>query len=137
MIYLACRGITIVVARLVFVAGIYLLPMNIGVEVAAMLCVTVSETCGGKSLAVVVYDHGAKAYLITSVPVDIGNAEVMISLSLPRSIGIVEPSPALLQRVCSRVNIVCYHLVTCVYTTCKEDAWFLAVEIRSTEEVLA
>ena len=137
MIYLACRGITIVVARLVFVAGVNLLSVNIRIEVAAMLCVTMSETCCGKSLAIVIDNHGAETYLVASVPVDIGNAEVMISLSLPRSVGIVEPSPALLQRMCGRVNIVCNHLVTCVYTTCKEDAWFLAVEIRSTEEVLA
>ena len=137
MVNLACRGITVVVAGIVLVAGVNLLSMNIWIEVAAMLCVTMSETCGGKSLAIVVYDHRAETYLITSVPVDIGNAEVMISLSLPRSVGIVEPSPALLQRVCGRVDIVCNHLVTCVYTTCEEDAWFLAVEIRSTEEVLA
>ena len=39
--------------------------------------------------------------------------------------------------MCSRVNVVCNKLMSCINTATKEDARMLAVEIWRTEEVLA
>ena len=95
-----------------------------------------TEACSRQSLTIIVDNHRTEYYLIATVQVNVGNSIVVISLSLPRAIGIIKPAPTLLQCVCCWVYIKCYHLMTCVDTTCKEDAWLLAVKIWSTEEML-
>ena len=102
-----------------------------------MLSVTMTEACGRQSLTIVVDNHRTEYYLIATVHINVGNSIVVISLSLPRTIGIVKPAPTLLQGVCSRVYIKGYHLMTGIDTTCKEDAWLLAIKIWSTEEMLS
>ena len=67
----------------VFVAGEDFLAVAIGVEVAAVLGVAMSQTGGGESLPVVVDDHGAEDNLVAAVPVHIGDAEIMVALAKP------------------------------------------------------
>ena len=130
-------GITIVVARLVLVAGIDFLSVDIWVEVAAMLGVAMSETRSGKSFSVVVDDHRTKHDFVASVPIHIGNAVVVVALTFPRAIGIVVPTPTFHQLVGSRVHIVGNHLVAGVDATCEEDAWLAPIEVWRSEEILA
>ena len=102
-----------------------------------MLSVTMTEACGRQSLTIVVDNHRAIYYLIATVHINVGNSIVVISLSLPWTIGIIIPAPTLLQGVCSRVYIKGYHLMTGINTASKEDAWLLAIKIWSTKEMLS
>ena len=47
-----------------------------------MLGITMTKTGGRKAFAIIINDHRAEAYLITSVPVDIGNGIIVIALSV-------------------------------------------------------
>ena len=96
-----------------------------------------SEACGRQSLTIVVDNHRAEYYLIATVHINICNSIVVISLSLPRTIGIIKPAPTLLQCMCCWVYIKGYHLMTGIDTASKEDAWLLAIKIWSTEEMLS
>ena len=110
--------------------------MHIGVEVAHVFSVTVSQTCGGKSLAVVVNDHGTKNNFVSAIPIDISNSVVMITLSLPWTVGVVVPLPTYFQLVGGRVHIVSNHLMTGVDASCQEDAGLATIQIRCAEEEL-
>ena len=101
-----------------------------------MLSISMTETCCRQSLTIIVDNHRAKHYLIAAVHINVGNSIVVISLSLPWTIGIVKPAPTLLQCVCCWVYIISYHLMTSVDTTSQEDAWFLTIKIWSTKEML-
>ena len=57
VINLAGCGITIVVGRKVLVAGCNFLPMNIRIEIANMMGIAMTKTCGAQSMPVVVYHH--------------------------------------------------------------------------------
>ena len=80
---LAGGGVAIVVGRLVFVAGIDFMSVHIGVEVAVVLGIAVTESRGGESVSVVVDDHGTEANLIATVPVHIGHGIVMVAVAIP------------------------------------------------------
>ena len=103
-----------------------------------MLSIAMTETSSGKSLAIIVNNHRTPYYLITSIPIHIGYDIVVITLTIPRrTLLIVGPLPANIQRMSIRIHIVCDELMAGIDTTTQEDAWMLAIQIRSTEEVLA
>ena len=109
----------------------------IRIKVADMLCVTVSETGGAESLTIVVDDHRAEADLVASVPVDISDTIVMVSLSIPgASRSVAVPTPACGELMCRRIHVEGNHLVASIDATCEEDAGLMTVEIGRTEEVL-
>ena len=54
---LSCSGIAQVISRMVFIASKELLSVAIGVKVAHMLRVSMSQACGGKSFTIVVDGH--------------------------------------------------------------------------------
>ena len=85
-----------------------------------MLCVAVAVTCCGKSFAIVVYDHRAVDDFIASVPVHVGDTEVVVSFAEPWAARfIVEPPPTLHQFVGFRIHIVGNHLVARVDAACQ------------------
>ena len=133
---LAGGGITEVVAGVVFVASEELLSVAVGVEVAHMLGIAVSQSGGGQSLAVVVDGHRTEHNLIPSVPVDVGHDIVVVTLSVPAAWRIVVPGPAGRELVGGGIHVVGNHLVAGIDTTGEEDAGLLAVQIRGTEEIL-
>ena len=101
-----------------------------------MLCITVSQSGGAESLAVVVYHHGTEDNLIASIPIDITNGEVVESVAKPWTAAIVGvPAPALSQLVGVGIYIEGTHLVAGVATASKKDAGLASVEIRCTEIV--
>ena len=116
--------------------GIYLQAWSIGIQIANVLSIAVTKASSRESLAVVVDDHRAEDNLVAAVQVDVCYAVVMVSLSLPRAVGIVEPAPALLQLVGLRVYIIGNHLMTGIDAAGQEDARLASIEIGSTEEVL-
>ena len=133
----AASRIAVVGTGLVLIASKDLLSFAVGVEVAAMLCVAVAVTCCGKSFAIVVYDHRAVDDFIASVPVHVGDAEVVVSFAEPWAARfIVEPPPTLHQFVGFRIHIVGNHLVARVDAACQKDARMAAVQIRRTEKEL-
>ena len=81
------------------------------VEVGSMLSVSMSTSCCTESFAVVVDNHRAIDYLITSVQIHIVDAEVVETLSEPRTTAcLLFPIPALRQFVCRRVDIESLHV---------------------------
>ena len=50
-------GVAVVHGRMIFVASENLLSVSVGVEVAAVLCVAMSQSCGRESLSVVIDHH--------------------------------------------------------------------------------
>ena len=130
-------GIAEIGSGFVFVAGLDFLSFVVGVEVTAMLCVTVAVACCGKAFAVVVNDHRTVDDFITSVPIYVGNTEVVVSFSEPWAARfVVEPPPTFHQFVGFRIHIVGNHLVACVDAACQKDARMAAVQIRRTEKEL-
>ena len=129
-------GIAVVVARMVFQASINLMTVDVRIQVAHMFCISVPQACGGESLAVVINDHTAKDDLIASVPIDIGHAVVVVTVALPRTVGIAIPLPTHLQFMGGGVHVVGNHLVAGVDASGKEDTRFLAVEVGGAEEML-
>lgn len=130
-------GIAEIGSGFVFVAGLDFLSFVVGVEVTAMLCVTVAVACCGKAFAVVVNDHRTVDDFITSVPIYVGNTEVVVSFSEPWAARfVVEPPPTLHQFVGFRIHIVGNHLVARVDAACQKDARMAAVQVRRTEKEL-
>ena len=111
--------------------------MHIGVEVAHVVCVAVSQAGGGQAAAVVVDHHRAEHDLVAAVEVDVGNRVVVVALAVPRAAGrVAVPGPALGERVGGWVHVVGNHLVAGVDAAGQEDAGLAAVEIWRAEEVL-
>ena len=138
IIYLAGCCITIVVGWIILITSEHLLTMDIRIEISYMLSITMTETCGREALTIIIYNHRTPYYLITSIPIHIGNDIVVIALTIPRRTWlVVGPLPANLQVVSLWIHIVCDELVAGIDTTAQEDAWMLAIQIRSAEEVLA
>ena len=138
IIYLAGSCIAIVVGRSILVAGKHLLTMDIRIKITYMLGITMTETCGRETHTIIINHHGTPYNLITSIPIHIGNDIVVIALTIPRRTRlVVGPLPANIQRMSLRIYIVGDKLMTGIDTTTQEDAWMLAIQIRSTEEVLA
>ena len=137
IIYLAGSCITIVVGWIILITSEHLLTMDIRIKITYMLGITMTETSSRKSLTVIVNNHRTPYNLITSIPIHIGNDIVVITLTIPRRTRlVVGPLPANIQRMSIRIHIVCDKLVAGIDTTTQEDAWMLAIQIRSTEEVL-
>ena len=137
IIDLAGGSVAIVIGGRVLVAGKDFLSVAIGIEVAHMLGVAMSEAGSTESLAVVVDDHRAEADLVASVPVDISNRIVVVSLPVPGTARrVAVPAPACGELVCRRIHVEGNHLVAGVDTAGEEDAGLVTVEIRSAEEVL-
>ena len=103
-----------------------------------MLSVAVSQTSRGKSLAVIIDSHRTKHNLIPSIHIHIGNGKIMIAITKPRvrPSRIVVPIPKLRQLVSGRINVEGCHLMLRVATASQENAWFMPIQIRSTEIVL-
>ena len=138
IIYLAGCCITIVVGWIILITSKHLLTMDIRIEISYMLGITMTETCGRETHTVIIDNHRTPYYLITSIPIHIGNDIVVITLTIPRRTRlVVGPLPTDLQVVSLWIHIVCDELVAGIDTTSQEDAWMLAIQIRSTEEVLA
>ena len=130
-------GIAEIGSGFVFVAGLDFLSFVVGVEVTAMLCVTVAVACCGKTFAVVVNDHRTVDDFIMSVPVHVGDAEVVVSFAEPWAARfIVEPPPTFHQFVGFRIHIVGNHLVARVDAACQKDARMAAVQVRRAEKEL-
>ena len=137
IIYLAGSCITIVVGWIILITSEHLLTMDIRIKITYMLGITMTETSSRKSLTVIVNNHRTPYNLITSIPIHIGNDIVVIALPIPRRTRlVVGPLPANIQRMSIRIYIVCDKLVAGIDTTTQEDTWMLAIQIRSTEEVL-
>ena len=138
IIYLAGCCITIVVGWIILITSEHLLTMDIRIEISYMLGITMTETCGRESLTVIINHHRTPYNLITSIPIHIGNDIVVVTLTIPRRTRlVVGPLPTDLQVVSLWIYIVCDELVAGIDTTSQEDARMLAIQIRSTEEVLA
>ena len=135
---LARGGVIVGAGGFVLVAGELLLSVAIGVEVGAVLCVAVSESCGAETLAVVVDNHASEDNLIASVPVHVGNLEVVESIAevgvVPSAV--VVPAPALREFVGDGVDVECTHLMTRVAPAPEKDAGVASVEERCSEVVL-
>ena len=112
--------------------------MAVGVEVRAVLCIAMSETCRRESLAVVVDDHRAEAYLVASVPVHVGDTEVMVAVAIPGIAPpvIVLPLPVERQLMSGRVNAEGLHVVLGVASASQEDVGLASVQEGSAEVVL-
>ncbi len=136
MIHLAGSGITVVIAWIILKAGIDFLPMNVRIEVATMLSIAMPQARCRKTFTVVVNHHRTKHNLVASVPVHVGYSEVVIALSLPRTICVVVPSPAQLQLVSRRIHVVCHHLVARINASCQEDTGLVSIQIRCAKEIL-
>ena len=103
-----------------------------------MLGITMTETCSRESLTIIINHHRTPNNLITSIPIHIGNDIVVVTLTIPRRTRlVVGPLPADIQIVSLWIHIVCDELVAGIDTTSQEEAWMLAIQIRSTEKVLA
>ena len=137
IIYLARSCIAIVVGRSILVAGKHLLTMDIRIKITYMLSITMTETCSRKSLTIIIDNHRTVYDFVTSIPIYISYDIVVITLTIPwRTRLVVGPLPANSQGMSLRIYIVCDKLMTGIDTTTQEDAWMLAIQIRSTEEVL-
>ena len=68
-----------------------------GIQVAAVLCVAVTQSGGAESLAVIIDNHRTEHNLVASVPVNIGNLIVMESVAKPGVVpsAVAVPAPAL------------------------------------------
>ena len=132
------RCITVVHSRLVLVAGEDFLTVTIGVEVGAMLGVAVTKTGCGESTAVVVDNHRAEADFIAAVPVDVGNTEVVIAVSIPRVAPAVVVGPLPIERelMGGGIDAEGLHVVLRVTAAAEEDERMTAIEERRTEVVL-
>ena len=138
IIYLAGCCITIVVGWIILITSEHLLTMDIRIEISYMLGITMTETCSRESLTVIINHHRTPNNLITSIPIHIGNDIVVVTLTIPRRTRlVVGPLPADIQIVSLWIHIVCDELVAGIDTTSQEEAWMLAIQIRSTEKVLA
>ena len=84
IIQLCRRQVAVVVIRMVLVAEETFLPVYIWVQVTVMLCIAMTKPGGGEALAVIINDHSAKHNLVASIPVDIHDGIVMVTLSIPR-----------------------------------------------------
>ena len=132
-----CCGITVVVVGIILVASIYFMSVNIRIEVSMVLGIAMTKSCGRQTMSVVIDYHGAETYLITSVPVYVGNSIVMIALSIPcGTCCIVTPAPTFNQFVCGWIYIIGNHLMASVDTACQENAGLTTVQIGCTEEML-
>ena len=131
------RCITVVHSGLVLVAGEDFLTVTIGVEVGAMLGVAVTKTGCGESAAVVVDNHRAEADLIAAVPVDVGNTEVMIAVTVPgiAPTVVVGPLPIERELMGGGIDAEGLHVVLRVAAAAEEDERMTAIEERRTEIV--
>ena len=138
IIYLAGCCITIIVGWIILITSEHLLTMDIRIEISYMLGITMTKTCSRETHTVIIDNHRTPYYLITSIPIHIGNDIVVITLTIPRRTWlVVGPLPANLQVVSLWIHIVCDELMAGIDTTAQEDAWMFAIQIRSTEEILA
>ena len=110
--------------------------VNIGVEVAVVLGIAVTQTCRGEAVTIVVDHHRTETDLIAPVPVHVGDGIVVIALSVPGAGCVVVPSPALCQLVGVRIHVEGNHLMTGIDAPGQEDARLAAVETRGSEEML-
>ena len=102
-----------------------------------MLGVAVTETGCRESAAVIVDDHRAKADLIAAVPVDVGNTEVMIAVTVPgiAPAVVVGPLPIERELMGGGIDAEGLHVVLRVTAAAEEDERMTAIEERRTEIV--
>ena len=97
-----------------------------------------SQACGTQAMSIVINDHRTKYDFVTTIPVNISNGIVMITLTIPRATrSIIHPSPTLCKLMCFWIYIKSHHFMAGIDTTSKEDAWMAPIQVRSTKEVLA
>ena len=94
IINLACSSIIIGTGRMGFVAGKLFQSLSVRVEISTMLRITMSQSCGTKSLAVIIYHHLSKDDFVSSVHIYISNGKIMISIAKPCTTQII-PAPSL------------------------------------------
>ena len=88
------------------------------VEIAHVLCIAMTESCCGKSFAIIVNHHRAIHNFIASIFIHIGNNIIMIAISIPRTIAVVAvPCPARAPCVRDFVQVHRHHLVARVDAT--------------------
>ena len=133
-----CRcQVAVVVVRMVLIAEEALLSVYVGVEVAVMLRIAMSQTNGRKPLAIIVNHQTAKDYFVAPVPVDIHNGIVMVALPIPGRTGLtVRPAPAFRQLVSGGVDIQRHKLMTGINAASQKDAGLASVQIGGSEEML-
>ena len=138
VVYLARRRIPIGTRGFIFITRELLLTMTVGVEVAAVLGVAVTQAGGAETLSVVVDNHRAEDYLVAAVPVGVGNLEVVEAVAKPgvAPSGVVVPAPALRQLMGDGVHVEGAHLVAGIAAAAEEDAGLAAVEEGCAEVVL-
>ena len=115
--------------------------MAVGVEVGAVLRVTVAISSGAETFTIIVDNHRTEDDFITSVPIDIADGEVVEAVAIPWACPslIIAPRPRFAdgQLMGGWIDIEGAHLVLGVATTSEEDAGLASIQIRSTEIVLA
>ena len=77
-----------------FVAGKLFQSLSVRIEISTMLRITMSQSCGTKSLAVIIYHHLSKDDFVSSVHIYISNGKIMISIAKPCTTQII-PAPSL------------------------------------------
>ena len=95
---LAGCGIAVVesVIRSFLQASHELQSFAIGIEIAHMLCVSMSKSRSGKTFSVIINHHRTINNLITPVFINVCNDVIMISVAIPRAWWVVTfPSPFL------------------------------------------
>ena len=103
-----------------------------------MLGITMTEASGRETHTIIIDYETTEHDFVTSVPVNIGNAIVMVALSVPwRAFLIVHPTPTLRELVGVLVNIKGNELMTGIDTTSYEDAWITSVKVWCAVEELA
>ena len=137
VIDLAGGGVTIVVGGVVLIAGKNLVTMDVWIEIAMVLGITMSKPGSRQSLAIIVDDHRTETNLVASVPVDIGHGIVMVSVAIPLAARrVAVPAPARGEFMSGGIYVQGYHLVAGVDASGQEDAGLAAIEIGSAEEML-
>ena len=111
--------------------------MLIGIEITAVLCITMTETGSGKTISIIVNHHRSEHDLIATIPIHIGHSIIVKALSVPRrTYTVAIPAPALAQLMGTGIHVECNHLVTGIDTTGKENARLAAIQIGCAEEML-
>ena len=138
IIHLTRRSIPVAIALRAFLTGELLQTPAVGIQVATVLGIAMTEPGGRETVARIVENHGAEHYLVATVHIHIGNGEVVEAVAEPGRLRVVAvPAPELSELVGLRIHLQCTHLVARVAATAQEDGWRAAIQIGCAEIVLA
>ena len=140
--YLTCQPTPVghSIGGLVLDAIVYLKSFPVWVEIIYVQGITMPETGGVQSFAIVVNHHVAIDDFITAVLVHVGYHIVVVAVAKPigtrcGAMGRAVPFPACGEFMGGGVHVEGDHLVPHIDATTKEDAGFPAIKIGGSKEI--